>query len=262
MSPLSEALRRLANQDRDSSAVVSRQTPIEPQPATQPLAVAFAPLSPYSVLPVETAPEEPAIVKKKQACGGGGGCTNCLKKMVAQSPKRPPVVTPHLLDPPAGTVQLICDLTNDHELAFRTAAKSCDLVIQLLGAGESVTPGLKLFDKPLQEASRIHWPGDHSPSFLPGVPGVPRVQLQVDQQGIRLREWVLFLDDCRTAYNTTGLLASPHAGAELDWLATRCDGVCTLARNANMGHDMARKVTTRLTHAASVPPMSLMADVA
>jgi len=221
----------------------------QPEPALdQPLAVA----------PVE--PRGETLEGQSEPAKLYGARAAEAETVRAETVRIEPFVRPVFVPPSASGVQLYCDLTGDDQLAYLTAAQACDLVIHV--DGPPLASGAPLLDECGDDLLlSLRWPRGLTPLVLPGQAGT-RVQLQRGTSPLAPREWVLFLEDCRDSYLSTGVILPATAGRELDWLASRCDLSHLITRNAQTDAAEARRMAIRLGRHTRLPPTCLLVKAA
>lgn len=166
-------------------------------------------------------------------------------------------------DPPApapGVVRLFCDAADDDGLAYLAAAQTSDLVVHLAtdepGGWTTAAGGTT------EQLPSLNWPGGRRPALLARTTSVVRVRLPIAAGPLPGRDWVLFLDDCRSMVASTTIVADASLRSVVDWLAARCDEVAVLAADGSTDAGRVLGAAAQLRLASPRPPRCVLVKAA
>lgn len=163
-----------------------------------------------------------------------------------------------------GEVRLYCDLSGSDQLAFLTAAQSNELVLEARFGSYRALAALP--EASLTSCSerneQVRWPGLMDGPYATKIAGVLRGRLDLRDATPAQRDWLLFLEDCRRAYRSVGLIVSATQATANDWLAARCDSVCLVTRAGETPATEIRQVAARLKSGTGNRPNCLVVRAA
>ncbi|MEM6799484.1 MAG: hypothetical protein AAF589_08215 [Planctomycetota bacterium] len=124
-----------------------------------------------------------------------------------------------------GSIALYADLVGDAGLVQQAVAESADVVFFVRPGAAPTGPTLHLPEGQPGEAAlgNLPWPVPGQPRVVGLSSSATRADLPIGSAGMDRRAWVLFLDACRSAYDTASMIVPATSTQELAWLADRSD---------------------------------------
>lgn len=174
-----------------------------------------------------------------------------------------------------GKIHLLADLVGDPAVIYRVAAQQAantrgakeaigeptGMVVRIRPGAAPTGPILSARTDQAEAFRDLRWPIGGTLTTTPWELPVPQAALPLGSAGMANRDWVLFLDRCRHAFDAVSIVVPAACTSELAWFANRCDTIRLVALAGATSAAAARLASLRLSEWGGMKASCLLVEI-